>query len=126
MAGTSQTAIGNSNFAKAGGFASRVGAHFSGLRALFMRSFETEAALRRPFLWLPVAAGTGVVLYLCADREPSLWFIAPSTILLGILAFLVRGNRVAFFVLCGFCAVFAGGLSASLRAARIAAHFSTG
>ncbi len=121
MAGTSQTAIGNSNFAKAGGFASRVGAHFSGLRALFMRSFETEAALRRPFLWLPVAAGTGVVLYLCADREPSLWFIAPSTILLGILAFLVRGNRVAFFVLCGFCAVFAGGLSASLRAARIAA-----
>jgi competence protein ComEC len=30
----------------------------------FGRAFETEVALRRPFLWLPVAAGAGVVLYL--------------------------------------------------------------
>ena len=36
---------------------------------LFGRAFEMEVALRRPFLWLPVAAGTGVVLYLYADAN---------------------------------------------------------
>ncbi|MGB6177001.1 MAG: competence protein ComEC, partial [Methylocella sp.] len=78
-------------------------------------------ALRRPFLWLPVAAGTGVVLYLYADREPSLWLIAPAAVSFGVLAYLARANRVAFFFLCGFCAVFAGELSAALRTARVAA-----
>lgn len=97
MAGTSQTAIGTERLAKTGRFAGWLGAKFVGLRGLFARSFETEAALRRLFLWLPVAAGTGVVLYLCADREPSLWLIAPATVLLGVLAFLARGNRVTFF-----------------------------
>ena len=36
------------------------------------RSLEQERALRRPFLWLIVAAGAGVVLYFSAEREPSL------------------------------------------------------
>lgn len=121
MAGTSQTAIGTERLAKTGRFAGWLGAKFAGLRGLFARSFETEAALRRLFLWLPVAAGTGVVLYLCADREPSLWLIAPATVLLGVLAILARGNRVTFFFLCGLCAVFAGELSAALRTARVAA-----
>ncbi|MGH6934782.1 MAG: ComEC/Rec2 family competence protein, partial [Methylocella sp.] len=84
-------------------------------------AFETEVALRRPFLWLPVAAGAGVVLYLCASREPSLWLIAPAAVSLGILAYLARGHRIAFFFLCGLCAVFAGELSAALRTARVAA-----
>jgi competence protein ComEC len=87
----------------------------------FRVPFETEVALRRPFLWLPVAAGTGVVLYLYADREPSLWLIAPAAVFLGVLAYLARANRVAFFFLCRFCAVFAGELSAALRTARVAA-----
>jgi competence protein ComEC len=91
--------------------------HYGG----FGRAFETEVALRRPFLWLPVAAGTGVVLYLYADREPSIWLIAPAAVSLGVLAYLTRAKRVAFFLLCGFCAVFAGELSAALRTARVAA-----
>src|ERR1700737_844777 len=66
------------------------------------RAFETEVALRRPFLLLPVAAGTGVVLYLYADREPSLWLIAPAAVSLGVLALLARAKRGAYFFLCGF------------------------
>jgi competence protein ComEC len=84
------------------------------LWGLFRRAFETEAALRRPFLWLPVAAGAGVVLYLYADREPSLWLIAPAASSFAAGAYLARGHRMAFYALCGLCAVFAGELSAAL------------
>ncbi len=37
------------------------------------RAWREEWDERRPFLWLPVAAGAGVFLYLAADREPVLW-----------------------------------------------------
>ncbi len=37
------------------------------------RAWREERDERRPFLWLPVAAGAGVFLYLAADREPVLW-----------------------------------------------------
>src|SRR3984893_10338090 len=121
MAATSQTAIANGRLAKAGGFAGKFTVKLAPLWGIFGRAFETEVALRRPFLWLPVAAGAGVVLYLYADREPSFWLIAPAAVALGVLAYLARANRVAFFLLCGFCAVFAGELSAALRTARVAA-----
>ncbi|MGH6862991.1 MAG: DUF4131 domain-containing protein [Methylocella sp.] len=117
MAGVSQTAIASGRLGKAGGFAVKL----APLWQVVGRAFETEAALRRPFLWLPVAAGTGVVLYLYADREPSLWLVAPAAVALGVLAFFARANRIAFFLLCGLCAVFAGELSAALRTARVAA-----
>ena len=113
----SETAIVSGRLAKAGGFAVKL----APLWGVFGRAFETEVALRRPFLWLPVAAGAGVVLYLYADREPSLWLIAPAALSLGVLAYLTSANRVAFFLLCGFCAVFAGELSAAWRTARVAA-----
>ncbi|MGH6820703.1 MAG: ComEC/Rec2 family competence protein, partial [Methylocella sp.] len=106
---------------KAERFAGKFAVKLAPLWGVFGRAFETEVALRRPFLWLPVAAGAGVVLYLCASREPSLWLIAPAAVSLGILAYLARGHRIAFFFLCGLCAVFAGELSAALRTARVAA-----
>ena len=121
MTGTSQTAIANERLIKAGGFAGKFTIKLAPLWGVFGRAFESEVALRRPFLWLPVAAGTGVVLYLYADREPSLWLIAPAAVSLGVLAYLARGHRLAFYFLCGFCAVFAGELSAALRTARVAA-----
>jgi hypothetical protein len=119
MAGTSDTAIASGHLA--GGLSGKFAVKLAPLWGAFGRAFETEVALRRPFLWLPVAAGTGVVLYLYADREPSLWLIAPAAVSLGVLAYFARANRVAFFFLCGFCAVFAGELSAALRTARVAA-----
>ena len=97
MAGVSETAIAGGRLGRAGGLAGKLGLKFALLFELFKQAFETEASLRRPFLWLPVAAGTGVVLYLCADREPTLWFIAPATLSFGVLAYLARANRIAFF-----------------------------
>ncbi len=121
MAGVSETAIAGGRLGRAGGLSGKLGLKFALLFDLFKQAFETEAALRRPFLWLPVAAGAGVVLYLCADREPPLWFIAPATLSFGVLAYLARANRIAFFLFCGLCALFAGELSAALRTARVAA-----
>jgi competence protein ComEC len=119
MAGTSDTAIASGHLA--GGFAGKFAVKLAPLWRVFGRAFETEVALRRPFLWLPVAAGTGAVLYLYADREPSLWLIAPAAMAFGLLAYFARANRLAFYFLCGFCALFAGELSAALRTARVAA-----
>jgi competence protein ComEC len=119
MAGTSDTAIASGPLA--GGLFCKFAVKLTPLWGVFGRAFETEVALRRPFLWLPVAAGAGVVLYLYADREPSLWLIAPAAVSLGVLAYFARANRVAFFFLCGVCAVFAGELSAALWTARVAA-----
>jgi competence protein ComEC len=121
MAGVSETAIASGRLGKAGDFAGKLAVKFAFLLDLFKQAFETEAALRRPFLWLPVAAGAGVVLYLYADREPSLWFVAPAAVTFGVLAYLARASRIAFFLLCGLCALFAGELSAALRTARVAA-----
>src|SRR5450631_4281800 len=121
MAGVSETAIAGGRLGKAGGLAGKLAVKFAFLFELFKQAFETEAALRRPFLWLPVSAGAGVVLYLYADREPSLWFIAPAALTFALLAYLARANRIAFFLLCGLCALFAGELSAALRTARVAA-----
>jgi hypothetical protein len=57
MAGTSETAIANGRLVKAGGFAGKFAVKLTPLWGVFGRAFETEVALRRPFLWLPVAAG---------------------------------------------------------------------
>ncbi len=121
MTETAGTAIEKGGLAGAGGFASRLRARLGGLFGRFAQAFETEIALRRIFLWLPVAAGAGVILYFCADREPSLWLVAAATFVFGGLAWLARERRAAFFVLCGFCAIFAGELSAAWRTARVAA-----
>ncbi len=121
MAGVSDTAISGGRLGRAGSLAEKFAVKFAVFFELFKQAFETEAALRRPFLWLPVSAGAGVVLYLYADREPSLFFIECAAVAFGVLAYFAKGNRLAFFVLCGLCALFAGELSAALRTARVAA-----
>jgi len=121
MAAVFETAVAPSRSARGEALKAALGGKSARLGQLFGQAFKIEVALRRLFLWLPVAAGAGVVCYLCADREPSLWVIAPATSVLGILAFLARGNRVMFAALCAFCALFAGELSAAWRTARVAA-----
>ncbi|WOJ90737.1 ComEC/Rec2 family competence protein [Methylocapsa polymorpha] len=121
MAETAGTAIAKGGLAGAGGFAAPLRAKIARLLEHMAEAFETEVALRRPFLWLPVAAGAGVIAYFCADREPSLWLIALATLLFGGLAWLAREWRIAFMVFCGLCALFAGELSAAWRTARVAA-----
>ncbi|WP_084143668.1 ComEC/Rec2 family competence protein [Methylocapsa acidiphila] len=123
MAETAGTAIDDGGAAKTGGLAARLRAGLEGLLDRLARDFETETeiALRRLFLWLPVAAGAGVLAYFYADREPSLWLIGPLTALFAGLAWFVRDHRLAFFILCGLCAFFAGELSAAWRTACAAA-----
>ena len=75
---------------------------------------------RRFFLWLPVAAGTGVLLYLSADREPVLWL--PSLFAAAALAaaVLLRGRPVPRGVALGLLALAAGFLSGEIRARSVA------
>ncbi len=118
MATQAQTALAGR---RAGDRFAPFAAGLSRLWRLFAEAVETEIALRRMFLWLPVAAGAGIVLYMCSDREPSLWLLAALASAFACLAFLARGRRLPFVLLCGVCAVFAGELSAALRSARVAA-----
>ncbi|WP_342362387.1 ComEC/Rec2 family competence protein [Terrarubrum flagellatum] len=80
-----------------------------------------DAAERRLFLWLPVAMGAGVILYFAADGEPAMVAPVIGCAIFATIAFVVRGQPVAFPVCVGLAAVFAGFLSASWRAARVAA-----
>jgi len=117
MLGATETAIAAGSWGKARSFIVKL----APARALLERAYETEIALRRPFLWLPVAAGAGVVAYLTADRDPSLWLVAPAALACGWLAWRAREHRSVFFVLCGLCAFFAGELATAWRTARVAA-----
>ena len=87
----------------------------------FQRALEIEIAERRFFLWLPVAAGAGTVLYLVADREPSLWYAGLAAGLFGALAAALRHHRLAQGVMLVLCCLCLGLLSASWRTARVAA-----
>ncbi len=90
-------------------------------RDAIQRAIEIEIAERRFFLWLPVAAGAGVVLYLVADREPSLWYAALAAAVFATLAVLLRQHRVAQGVALFLCCLCLGLFSASWRATRVAA-----
>ena len=96
------------------------------LPASLAAALEAEAEHRRFFLWVPVAVGTGIVLYFTADREPSLPLVTGLTIALATLALAVRQRRRGvprglFMVLVGAAAVFGGMAAAGWRTARVAA-----
>jgi competence protein ComEC len=112
--------------ARAGGiarprFAARLKYVPGELRRLLLQALEVELTERRLFLWLPVAAGSGVVICLLADREPSLWFAGAVALTSGVLAFLLRGRRLPFAVALATCCLCLGIVSAGWRASRVAA-----
>lgn len=89
------------------------------LARLCAEAFELEWDRRRLFLWLPVLAGVGVLLYFAADREPVAWL--PGLLAAGsaALAGWLRHNRAALIALTGLAAVAGGFAAAELRAARV-------
>jgi competence protein ComEC len=91
------------------------------LQAGFGRALQREADDRRPFLWLPVAAGSGVLVYISADREPALWLSLLLAALSVGLAFLVRRRPFAFALSLGLAALLAGFCAGGWRSARVAA-----
>jgi competence protein ComEC len=102
-------------------FAARLKRALGDPQRLLLRAIAIEIAERRFFLWLPVAAGSGAVWYLLADREPSLWYASAAAALFGMLAFVLRGRRSAFAIALCLCCFCLGLLSAGWRTARVAA-----
>jgi competence protein ComEC len=103
------------------GLAGRLRLSLGDARALFRDAIEREITERRPFLWLPAAAGAGVILYLSADREPVLWLPALALLVFATLAWLARAKRGAFALFVALAAVSAGFVSAGWKSARVAA-----
>ena len=94
------------------------------LRQLWLRlrqGFALEAERRRPFLWLPVAMGVGILLYFTADREPALWAPLLGLALSSALAFALRRRPLAPMVCLAAAAAFAGFAAGVWRTADIAA-----
>ncbi|WP_409979699.1 ComEC/Rec2 family competence protein [Methylocystis sp.] len=92
-----------------------------GLAAALRASLEQERALRRPFLWLVVAAGAGVALYFSAEREPSLALCLGAFATLAILAALARSHARAQALFLALAFLAGGFASGAWRTARVAA-----
>ncbi len=89
------------------------------LQPRFAAAFDEEWDLRRPFLWLPVAAGAGAIFYLVAPTEPVLWLVGAAAVLFGVLAFFARERRALSVVFLGLAALAGGEFAGGWRAARV-------
>ncbi|MGJ0394751.1 MAG: ComEC/Rec2 family competence protein [Methylocystis sp.] len=96
-------------------------ARVRGLAEALRASLEQERALRRPFLWLVVAAGGGVVLYFSAEREPSLALCLSGLAAFGVLALLTRRHARAQALFLALAFLAGGFASGGWRTARVAA-----
>lgn len=99
----------------------RVGFSWASLAKALRDAFEAETEQRRLFLWVPVAAGAGVVLYFTVDREPNVWLATLLAAVLAGLAALVRHEQRAFMALVAAAAIVCGFACAAWRTARVAA-----
>jgi len=70
--------------------------------------------------WLPVAFGTGVLIYFTADHEPALTAALGLLVALVAATFLARKRPVAFPLLLGMAALAAGFATATLKSAGVA------
>jgi len=91
------------------------------LRRALRLALEREIALRRPFLWSPVAAGAGALLYFAAEREPSFWASLVLFLIAAGLALKARAHPRFFAPLVVFACLCGGFFSAAWRAARVEA-----
>lgn len=93
----------------------------AGLQRRFAAAIEEEREQGRFFLFLPVAAIGGVLLFFAAGRDPSPVAALAVFALLILLAFAARARPCAFPITMLATALAAGFLSAALRTERIAA-----
>jgi competence protein ComEC len=82
-------------------------------------ALDEEWALRRPFLWLPAAAGAGAIFYLLAATEPVLWIVGLVTVFWAMLATVFRAKRGLSALFIGLAALSGGEFCGGWRAARI-------
>jgi competence protein ComEC len=92
-----------------------------GLRGRFTAALEAEREEGRFFLFLPVAAIGGVLLFFGAGHDPSPLAALAAFTALAVLALAARARPVAFAFAMLAAACAAGFLSAALRTERVAA-----
>lgn len=93
------------------------------LRGIFAQITEwawAELAPGRLMPWLPVAFGSGIVIYFSAEREPLLVAALAAFGALALAAFLARARPIAFPILLTCAALAAGFAVATAKSARIA------
>ncbi len=96
-----------------------LGTQVLSLRAAVSAAYAKEAALRRPFLWTPVAAGAGALLYFAADQEPSLAFALALFLAFAIGAWRTRAHPRFHIPLLLVACLSGGFFSAAWRSARV-------
>jgi len=79
------------------------------------RWLVAEVAPGRLGHWLPVAFGTGIVVYFTAEREPLWWAALTLTLALSAAATIVRARPVAFPIVLAVSAAAAGFTTASIK-----------
>lgn len=84
-------------------------------RAYLNRCLSADMAPGRPFLWLPVAFGVGIILYFTAAHEPFWWAGLALTLGLGAAAFATRASSIGFSLLVGLTAIAAGFATATFK-----------
>ena len=94
------------------GQASARGGLLRGVLAQLGAALELEWSERRLFLWTPVAAGAGVVLYFAADREPSILAALLATGVCLIATILLR-RHPGGLVAGAACLALTGGFTAA-------------
>jgi competence protein ComEC len=94
---------------------------WAGLAAFYIQAMRAEIAARRPFLWIPVAAGAGAILHLTADREPSLAAAFVFFLTASLIAWLTRARPLVFAASVAVAALCFGLAMATLRTALVAA-----
>lgn len=102
-----------------GGFGALIAARFASLRDAAGAALEEEIALRRPFLWAPVLAGAGAIVYFTVDREPPLTLSAAIFAVTAAAAALLRAHRRASLLFLVLACVSGGFFAAVWRAARV-------
>ena len=94
-------------------------ARLARLREALALAIRLEIDERRLFLWVPVCAGTGAVVQLTAERDPSLGFSLALMTACALLSVLCRSRPAAFRVFVAIAAFFGGLSSAGIRSARV-------
>ena len=83
------------------------------------RWLAAETAPGRLVIWLPVAFGTGVILYFSADREPLWWAAILAVMTAGAAAVGLRNRAAGFPAALGITAIAAGFAAAAIKSQRI-------
>jgi competence protein ComEC len=65
--------------------------------------------------WLPVAFGSGIVIYFSADREPVWWVATALAAVVAAVAFMLRARAAAFPAALGCAAIAAGLMTAAVK-----------